>query len=94
MSWKLLICLIFKRKRKLIADLIGRGGSWLDTGNINDYYDATNFISTIENRQGLKIACLEEIALLNNWIKIKDIKNAINFYGNCEYSKYLKTLII
>ena len=85
---------IYKRKRKLVADLIGRGGSWLDTGNINDYYDATNFISTIENRQGLKIACLEEIALLNNWIKIKDIKNAINFYGNCEYSKYLKTLII
>ena len=74
--------------------LINQGHIVYGIDNINDYYDATNFISTIENRQGLKIACLEEIALLNNWIKIKDIKNAINFYGNCEYSKYLKTLII
>ena len=41
----------------------------LDTGNIKDFYDASNFISTIENRQGLKIACLEEIALNNKWIK-------------------------
>ena len=74
------------------ADFIGRGGSWLDTGNIDDFYDASNFISTIEKRQGLKIACLEEIALNNNWIKKKDIKNSIKFYGNCEYSKYLKKL--
>ncbi len=84
---------IYKRKNKLSAELIGRGGSWLDTGNIKDFYDASNFISTIENRQGLKIACLEEIALNNNWIEYKDIKNSINFYGNCEYSKYLKSLI-
>ena len=53
---------IYKKKNKLKSDLIGRGGSWLDTGNINDFYDASNFISTIEKRQGLKIACLEEIA--------------------------------
>ena len=83
----------YKRKNKLKAEFIGRGGSWLDTGNINDFYDASNFISTIENRQGLKIACLEEIALNNNWINKSSIKDAINFYGNCEYSKYLKTLI-
>ena len=61
------------------AEFIGRGGSWLDTGNINDFYDASNFISTIENRQGLKIACLEEIALSNNWINKSSIKDAINF---------------
>ena len=73
--------------------MIGRGGSWLDTGNIKDFYDASNFISVIENRQGYKIACLEEIALNNNWIKSKEIKNSINFYGNCEYSNYLKMLI-
>jgi len=84
---------IYRSKRKLSADLIGRGGSWLDTGNINDFYSASNFISTIEERQGLKIACLEEIALKNNWIKIQDIKNSIKFYGNCNYSNYLKSLI-
>ena len=84
---------IYKRKNKLKAELIGRGGSWLDTGNIKDFNDASNFIATIENRQGLKIACLEEIAIKNNWIKIKQLKDSIKFYGNCDYSKYLKSLI-
>ena len=84
---------IYKKKNVLRADLIGRGGAWLDTGNVKDYYNASNFISTIENRQGLKIACLEEIALKNKWISKSDVKKSILFYGNCEYSKYLKTLI-
>ena len=83
----------YKRKKRLKAEFIGRGGSWLDTGNINDFYDASNFISTIEKRQGLKIACLEEIALNNNWIDKKQIKIAANFYGKCDYSKYLYSLI-
>ena len=84
---------IYKGKKKLAADLIGRGGSWLDTGSIKDFYSASNFISTIEERQGLKIACLEEIALNKKWINTKDIKNSISFYGNCNYSDYLKSLI-
>ena len=83
----------YKRKNKLKAELIGRGGSWLDTGNIKDFNDAANFIATIESRQGLKIACLEEIALTNNWIKNAQLRNSIKFYGNCDYSKYLKSLI-
>ena len=83
----------YKVKKKVKAEFIGRGGSWLDTGNVNDFYDASNFISTIENRQGLKVACLEEIALNNKWITNKQLKNAINFYGKCDYSKYLKSLI-
>ena len=83
----------YKKKNNLKAEFIGRGASWLDTGNIRDFYDASNYISTIENRQGLKIACIEEIALKNGWIKKNDIKKSISFYGNCEYSKYLKTLI-
>ncbi len=83
----------YKKRNKLSAELIGRGGTWLDTGNIQDFYNASNYISTIENRQGLKIACLEEIALANNWIKKRDISEAIKFYGNCEYSKYLKSII-
>ena len=83
----------YKKLNKLNAELIGRGASWLDTGNIKDFYDASNYISTIENRQGLKIACLEEIAFNNGWSNKNDIKKSISFYGNCEYSKYLKTLI-
>ena len=83
----------YKSKKKLSADLIGRGGAWLDTGSIEDFYKTTNFVSSIENRQGFKIACLEEISFQNKWIGKKEIMNSIRFYGNCEYSKYLKKLI-
>ncbi len=83
----------YKMKNKLTVDFIGRGGTWLDTGNIQDYYNASNYISTIENRQGLKIGCLEEIALNKGWIKKENIKKAIKFYGNCEYTNYLRNLI-
>ena len=83
---------LYRKKNWLQADFIGRGGAWLDTGNIKDYYNASNFISTLEERQGLKIGCLEEISLKNKWIKIKDIRKSIKFYGNCEYSRYLKEL--
>ena len=50
-------------------------------------------MSALENRQGLKIACLEEIALNYSWIKKEKLKEAINFYGNCMYSNYLKNLL-
>ena len=83
----------YKKKNKLTADFIGRGGAWLDTGSISDYYKTSNFVSAIENRQGFKIACIEEIAFLNKWITKKKVKDAIKFYGNCEYSAYLKKLI-
>ena len=85
---------IYRKKRQLNSEMLGRGGVWLDTGSIEDFYSASNFISTIENRQGFKIACIEEISLNNKWIKEKEIKNQISFYGNCEYSKYLKNLIL
>ena len=84
---------IYRKKKILSAEFIGRGGAWLDTGSVKDYYDASSFVSTIENRQGLKIACLEEISYKNKWINEKDILNSIKFYGNCVYSQYLKTLI-
>ena len=83
----------YKNKNKLFAEFIGRGGAWLDAGSIKDLYDASSFVSTLENRQGLKIACLEEIALGNKWIKNKQILDAINFYGKCDYSDYLHNLI-
>ena len=84
---------IYKSKKQLSADLIGRGGAWLDTGSIEDFYKTSSFVSAIENRQGFKIACLEEISFNKKWINKKEIINAINFYGNCDYSKYLKNLI-
>ena len=84
---------IYKKKKQLSADLIGRGGAWLDTGSIEDFYKTSAFVSAIENRQGFKIACLEEISLNNKWINKNNIKNAINFYGDCDYSRYLKKLI-
>ena len=83
----------YKKTKKLSAEFIGRGGAWLDTGSISDYYKTSAFVQAVENRQGFKIACLEEISLLNKWINKKDIKDAISFYGNCEYSSYLKKLI-
>ena len=83
----------YKKQNKLSAEFLGRGGAWLDTGSIEDFYKTTNFVSAIENQQGFKIACLEEIALNNKWIKKSDIVKAIKFYGNCEYSKYLKKII-
>ena len=83
----------YKKSNRLSADFLGRGGAWLDTGSMDDFYKTTAFVSAIENRQGLKIACLEEIALNNNWIKTKEIKESIKFYGNCEYSNYLSRLI-
>ena len=84
---------IYRKKRKLSADFIGRGGAWLDTGTMDDYYKTISFVSAIENRQGLKIACLEEISLNKKWIKKNNIIKAIKFYGNCDYSKYLLKLI-
>ncbi len=83
----------YKKKNKLSADYIGRGGAWLDTGSIEDFYKTSSFVSSIENRQGFKIACIEEIAINNKWIKKSNINNAIKFYGNCEYSNYLKKLL-
>jgi glucose-1-phosphate thymidylyltransferase len=83
----------YKKNNKLSAEFIGRGGAWLDTGSISDYYKTSAFVQAVQNRQGFKIACLEEIAFLNGWIKKKQIDNQINFYGKCEYSDYLKKLI-
>ncbi len=83
----------YKKRNNLSAEFIGRGGAWLDTGSIEDFYKTSNFVSAIENQQGFKIACLEEISLNNNWITKKEIIASIKFYGNCQYSNYLKKII-
>jgi glucose-1-phosphate thymidylyltransferase len=84
---------IYRKKNILRAEYLGRGGAWLDTGSIEDFYKTSLFVSAIENRQGFKIACIEEIAYLNKWVSKKNVLDAIRFYGNCEYSNYLKKII-
>ena len=83
----------YRKRNNLSAEFIGRGGAWLDTGSIEDFYKTSNFVSAIENQQGFKIACLEEISLNNNWITKKEVISSIKFYGNCQYSNYLKKII-
>ena len=83
----------YKKNNKLSAKFISRGGAWLDAGSIEDFYNTSSFVSALENRQGLKIACVEEIALNNKWINKKNMVNALKFYGKCSYSQYLLTLI-
>ena len=75
----------YKTKNQLTAEILGRGGAWLDAGSIKDFNNTSNFIATIENRQGFKIGCIEEIAFTNKWIQKTNLKKAINFYGKCEY---------
>ncbi len=83
----------YKRVNSLKVEYLGRGAAWLDAGTIDDFNQTSIFVSSIEKRQGFKIACLEEIALINKWIDKNKIKKLMSFYGNCEYSKYLKSLL-
>jgi glucose-1-phosphate thymidylyltransferase len=83
----------YLKRKKLKIEFMGRGSAWLDTGNPNSLFETSQFIANIEKRQGLKIACLEEIAINYKWITKTTIKKQIKFYGNCYYSDYLKKLL-
>ena len=82
----------FLKKSKLKVELLARGFAWLDTGTIDAINNASNFIRTIEDRQGLKVSCLEEIAYLNGFINKSGIENLIKKLPN-DYAKYLCRLI-
>tara|TARA_S200000501_G_C20787454_1_gene727885 strand:- start:235 stop:966 length:732 start_codon:yes stop_codon:yes gene_type:complete len=84
---------IYLKKKKLKIEEFGRGTAWLDAGTFENFTNASNFIYNVEKRQGFKIACLEEIAFNNKWINKIQITKAIKFYGNCDYSRYLKKII-
>ena len=83
---------IYLKKKLLRAEFMGRGSAWLDTGNATNLFNASQYIAAIEERQGLKIACIEEIAYQNKWISKKQVLKRINFYGKCDYSDYLKKI--
>ncbi len=84
---------IYLSKKKLNVKLLGRGFSWLDTGTHENLIEASQFIHIIEKRQGLKIACLEEIALINNWIEEEQITQLLKKIPDSEYKRYLKQII-
>ena len=78
---------------KLHVEILGRGTAWLDTGTHDSLIDAAQFVSVIESRQGLKIACLEEIAWRKGWIDRSALESQIRNHGKSGYAVYLKALI-
>ncbi len=84
---------IYLSREQLKVQIFGRGFSWLDTGTYDSLLEASQFVQTIERSQGLKIACLEEIAYNNGWISIDDLIERSEIYINNGYGEYLKKLI-
>jgi len=83
---------IYLEDKNLRVEKLGRGFAWLDTGTCESLLDASMFVETIEKRQGLKIACLEEIAFVNGWLEAEDLRKRARLFGNNEYFKYLSTI--
>ena len=84
---------IYLKKGKLNVQILGRGTAWLDTGTIDSLHEASSYIRTLENRQGLKISCPEEIAWRNSWISNKDLEKLATPISNSGYGMYLLRLI-
>jgi glucose-1-phosphate thymidylyltransferase len=77
----------------LNAELLGRGTAWLDTGTHDSLLEAAEFVSVIEDRQGLKIACIEEIAWRQGWIDDRQMAANVEKLGKSSYGKYLRGLL-
>ena len=84
---------IYLNNNNLYVSLLGRGFAWLDTGTHESLMEAGHFVQTIEKRQGLKIACLEEIAFNKNWISSTDVEQRAEYYNKTSYGDYLHRLI-
>jgi glucose-1-phosphate thymidylyltransferase len=82
----------YLQKNELTLTQLSRGAAWLDTGNPNSMHEASTYVRVIEDRTGLKIACLEEIALQNNWIAASDVFEASQRLHNSSYGQYLKNI--
>ncbi len=83
----------YLEEKNLRVELLGRGTAWLDTGTPDSLLDAAQFVQVIERRQGLKIACLEEIALRQGWIGPAQLEAQVARLGASAYSAYLKNLL-
>jgi len=84
---------LYLESGKLHVEILGRGTAWLDTGTHDSLIDAAQFVSVIESRQGLKIACLEEIAWRLGWIDSDQLSKQIHALGKSSYGTYLRSLI-
>ncbi|QIB68166.1 glucose-1-phosphate thymidylyltransferase RfbA [Aminipila butyrica] len=84
---------LYLQEDKLEVITLGRGFAWLDTGTVDSMNEASEFVRVIENRQGIKIASIEEIAYRNQWISMDVLKNAIDKYGKSSYSKHLTNVL-
>lgn len=83
---------VYLQQEELNVELLGRGFAWLDTGTHDSLLEASQFVQTVEHRQGLKIACLEEIAFNNGWIDSNQLLNRANFFKKTGYGQYLLKL--
>lgn len=83
----------YLRKGELYVELLGRGIAWLDTGTPESLIDASQFVASIENRQGLKIGCIEEVAYRMGYISIDKLEEIVKDMGNNLYTKYLVNII-
>ena len=83
-------CYEYLKNGKLKAQQLGRGFAWLDTGTQESLLQASNFIQTIQHRQGLMVACIEEIAFNNKWINESKLIKIFDRYKNSPYGNYLK----
>ena len=84
---------IYKLKKYLQADLLNKNIKWFDAGSVDNLLLASNLIKNIEKKKKIIIGCLEQIAYKKKWITSSKIKKSIKFYGNCNYSDYLKKII-
>lgn len=84
---------IYLEKGNLNVELLGQGFTWLDTGTHESLVEATNFVKTMEDHQHRKIACLEEIAYLNNWISKEDVLKVYELLKKNQYGQYLKDVL-
>ncbi len=84
---------LYLQRGDLRVELLGRGTAWLDTGTHESLLDAAQFVAVIENRQGLKIACLEEIAFRQGWLDRAGLDAAIKSLGKSQYGRYLHALL-
>ena len=84
---------IYREENNLSVRRLGRGFAWLDTGTYQSLLDASHFVETIENRQGYKVACLEEIGLFNGWISRDEVKKIANSLDKNNYGNYLLSLL-
>ncbi|WP_319416088.1 glucose-1-phosphate thymidylyltransferase RfbA [Marispirochaeta aestuarii] len=83
----------YLRRGKLKVELFGRGFAWLDTGNPADLLNAANFIETVQTRQGMYVACIEEIAFNNGWIDKEGLLKQAEALGKTDYAGYLRSLV-